>query len=55
MEQVRNFVYDQIIDKHNLLEATIVRYENERRYDNNRSLNVFNTLICQLTSIDVKN
>ena len=37
MEQVRKSVYDQIIDKRNLLEMKIARYENERRYEDRRS------------------
>ena len=41
MEQVRKSVYDQIFDKHNLLEAIAVQYENETRYKNIRSFECF--------------
>ena len=41
MEQVRKYVYDQISDKHNLLEETTIRYDNERRYEYIRSFECF--------------
>ena len=54
MEQTRKFVYDQISNKHNLLEVTVIWYENEEGTKIADHLNVFNTLICQLSSKDVK-
>ena len=41
MAQVGKYVYDKIFDKQNLLEETIVRYENERRYEDNISFECF--------------
>ena len=41
MEQVRKFVYDQIFDKHNLVEVTIVWYENEGSCEDSRSFDCF--------------
>ena len=36
MEQVRKSVYGKIFDKHNLLEAKFVQYENEIMYEDSR-------------------
>ena len=54
MEQVRKYAYDEILEKQNLLEEIVVRYENEKGIKIANHLNVFNSLICQLTSMDVK-
>ena len=41
MEQVRKSIYDKIFDKQNLLEETVLRYENERRYEDSTSFDCF--------------
>ena len=54
MEQTRKSVYDQISKKHNLLKRQFygMRMKDGTKIEDH--LNVFNTLNCQLSSMDVK-
>ena len=54
MEQVRKFVYNQIFDKHNLIQRKLYGMRMKEGMKITDNLNVFNTLICKLTSMDVK-
>jgi hypothetical protein len=53
VEQTGESVYEKFLDEHNLLEEVVVQLADERRYKIVDHLNVFNTLICQLSSMDV--
>jgi hypothetical protein len=54
MEKNGELLHEEILDKLNLLEEAIVHCTYERRYTIVDHLNVFNTLLCELTSMDVK-
>ena len=53
MEKTEESVYDKALDKHNLLEEEVLQLVDEKGTEIVDHLNVFNTLICQLSSMDV--
>ena len=54
MEQVRKFVYDQIFDKIIYLKGQLYGMRMKEGMNIEDHLNVFNTCICHLTSMDIK-